>query len=305
MTPTGRSAAELPLHRLQVPQPHLLPFAVGSFDAIGPLSRAGFPHRHTFHEIAHVTGGSGEHVLDLVPGPLAPPLLCVITPGQVHHWEGAEGLTGRVVLFHEDFLGGHPEDARALRRLAGRPTVPLGAHAPRVAGLADAMEEEYRALRPGYAGVLRAYLHILVVEAARAAEAVPPPAVPADRADGLAEAFGRITARPGGAQLTVAACARELGVSTGHLHAAVKQATGLTPGELIRRAQTLEAKRLLAGTDMTVRQVAHQAGFTDPSYFCRFFRRETGLTPGGFRAGLAGKHHDPRITSIAAPESGP
>ncbi|MEF2524862.1 AraC family transcriptional regulator [Streptomyces sp. CS62] len=56
---------------------------------------------------------------------------------------------------------------------------------------------------------------------------------------------------------------------------------------------------------MTVRQVAHQAGFTDPSYFCRFFRRETGLTPGGFRAGLAGKHHDPRITSIAAPESGP
>ncbi|MEV4195780.1 AraC family transcriptional regulator, partial [Streptomyces toxytricini] len=94
MKPTGRSTAELPLHRLQVPQPHLLPFAVGSFDAIGPLSRAGFPHRHTFHEIAHVTAGTGRHVLDLVPGPLAPPLLCVITPGQVHHWEGAEGPAG-------------------------------------------------------------------------------------------------------------------------------------------------------------------------------------------------------------------
>ena len=110
--------SELPLHRLDVPLPHLLPFAIGTFDSIGPLSRAGFPHRHTFYEIVLVTGGSGAHVLDLAHWPLDPPHLCVITPGQVHHWEDADDLTGHVMLFNEDFLLGHPEDAAALDLLA-------------------------------------------------------------------------------------------------------------------------------------------------------------------------------------------
>ena len=56
------------MHRLEVPAPHAPPFAVGTFDEIGPLSRAEFPHRHTFHELVHVTGGTGAHVVDLAAG---------------------------------------------------------------------------------------------------------------------------------------------------------------------------------------------------------------------------------------------
>ncbi|WP_405000741.1 helix-turn-helix domain-containing protein [Kitasatospora cathayae] len=51
-------------------------------------------------------------------------------------------------------------------------------------------------------------------------------------------------------------------------------------GGLIRRQQALEAKRLLAWTDPTVRRVAGEAGFADPAYFCRFFRREHGMAAG-------------------------
>ncbi|MGW6918616.1 AraC family transcriptional regulator [Kitasatospora sp. NPDC054939] len=298
------AAPDLPLHRLQVPLPHLLPFAIGSFDAIGPLSRAGFPHRHSFYEIVHVTAGSGAHVQDLVHRPLEPPQLCVIAPGQVHHWDGVEGLAGQVVLFNEDFLLSHPQDLAALRALAARPGLPLGGDAGRIAGLLAEMEHEYRALAPGYPGVLRAYLHVLVVRALRAAAPGGHPAAPG-RPSELADAFTRLIAGPGGALRTVASCAQELGVSPGHLQALVKQATGRTPGRLIRQQQTLEAKRLLACTELTVRQVAREAGFEDPAYFSRFFRRETGMTPGEFRAAVGGNHHDPRIASIAAGPDGP
>ncbi|MFD3716991.1 AraC family transcriptional regulator [Streptomyces sp. NPDC058674] len=303
----------LPLHRLEVPLPHLLPFAIGSFDSIGPLSRANFPHRHAFYEIVHVTGGRGAHVLDLSHRTLDPPHLCVITPGQVHHWEDADGLTGQVMLFNEDFLLSHPGDAAALDLLAGRPW--LGLRDPRdgIAELLAEMEHEYRTLREGYAGVLRAYLHILIVRALRSCEPAPGrgPAA-AGRAAELAAAFTRLIATPGGTESSVASCAKELGVSAGHLHALVKEATGQTPGRLIRRRQTLEAKRLLARTDLTIRQVARDTGFADPAYFCRFFRRETGLTPGDYRAGIGagaepdggGIHHDPRIPSIAAAATG-
>jgi AraC-like DNA-binding protein len=46
---------------------------------------------------------------------------------------------------------------------------------------------------------------------------------------------------------------------------------------------TLEAKRLLAYSDLPVAAIGHQLGFTEPTNFGRFFVRETGLTPGEFR----------------------
>ncbi|MFJ3219280.1 AraC family transcriptional regulator [Kitasatospora sp. NPDC086801] len=303
-TPTPRTTPDLPLHRLQVPLPHLLPFAIGSFDTIGPLSRAGFPHRHSFYEIVHVTGGRGAHVLDLVHRPLAPPQLCVITPGQVHYWSDADELTGQVVLFNEDFLLRNPQDLAALRALATRPALGLGEQADAVGALLADMEHEYRSRQPGYQGVLRASLHILIVRALRAGRPGERPAPPG-RPTEVAAAFTRLIAGPGGVRHSVASSAQELGVSPGHLQTLVKQATGRTPGGLIRRQQTLEAKRLLACTDLTIRQVSKEAGFADPAYFCRFFRRETGMTPGEFRARVDGNHHDPRIASIAAAPDGP
>ncbi|MFJ2193485.1 AraC family transcriptional regulator [Kitasatospora sp. NPDC087861] len=299
-TPTPRTTPDLPLHRLQA----LLPFAIGTFDTIGPLSRAGFPHRHSFYEIVHVTGGRGAHVLDLVHQPLAPPQLCVITPGQVHYWSDADELTGQVVLFDEDFLLRNPQDLAALRALATRPALGLGERAGPIGALLADMEDEYRAGQPGFQGVLRASLHILIIRALRAAERADRPSLPG-RPTELAAAFTRLIARPGGVRHSVASSAQELGVSPGHLQTLVKQATGRTPGRLIRRQQALEAKRLLACTDLTIRQVAKEAGFADPAYFCRFFRRETGMTPGEFRARVDGNHHDPRIASIAAAPEGP
>ncbi|MEU8774204.1 AraC family transcriptional regulator [Streptomyces sp. NPDC048606] len=308
---------EPPLHRLEVPLPHLLPFAIGSFDEIGPLARADFPHRHAFYEILHITGGRGTHVLDLTHRVLDPPHLCVITPGQVHHWQDVEGLTGQVILFNEDFLLTHPGDAAALERLAERPWLRLGGRQDALARVLEAMRHEYGTLREGYAGVLNAYLHILIVLALRACEAPEsdrPPA-PARRAVDLAGAFTRLIAAPGGTERSVSSVARELGVSSGHLHFLVKEATGQTPGRLMRRRQTLEAKRLLSRTDLTIRQVARDTGFADPAYFSRFFRRETGLSPGEYRAcvtarppaaGSTGsgadtgeKHHDPGYESLA------
>ncbi|MEV7617611.1 helix-turn-helix domain-containing protein [Streptomyces sp. NPDC089799] len=300
---------DLPLHRLDVPLPHLLPFAIGTFDTIGPLSRASFPHRHTFYEIVYVTGGSGAHVLDLVRRPVEPPQLCVITPGQVHHWADADGLTGHVVLFNEEFLLTHADDASALRVLAARPGHPAGDQAAPIAALLADMGGEYRDLQAGYQDVLRACLHILIVRASRipgTAGTPPDAATPArDRAAELAAAFGRLLCEPGGAGRPAGWYARELGVSTGHFQTLVRRATGLSPGSLIRRQQTLEAKRLLSGTAMTVRQISQLTGFSDPAYFCRFFRRETGMSPGEFRNRAGGNHHDPRIESIAAHPDGP
>ncbi|MEV6622377.1 AraC family transcriptional regulator [Amycolatopsis sp. NPDC051106] len=284
-TPCERPrAGELPMHRLEVPAPHAPPFAVGTFDEIGPLSRAEFPHRHTFHELVHVTGGTGAHVVDLTRRPLRPPQLAVIAPGQVHQWAGVRGLTGHVVLFTDDFLLDHPADRDLLRRLSEQPCLRLDAHAgAAVTRVIADLEEEHR---HGEESVLRALVHVLVVRAGRLL-GTPPPAP----AGAVAAEFARLTGRPDPGSWSVSAHARRIGVTPGHLTEAVKAATGRTAAQLLREARIREAQRFLLRTDLTVRQVATRVGFADPAYFCRFFRRETGLSPGDFRRG-GQNHHD-------------
>ncbi|MFF4185296.1 helix-turn-helix domain-containing protein [Streptomyces sp. NPDC001691] len=297
--PRNTRRFDIPLHRLDVPLPHLLPFAIGTFDTIGALSRANFPHRHTFYEIVYVTGGHGAHVLDSAHQPLSPPQVCVITPGQVHHWVDAEDLTGHVVLFNEDFLLSRSHDVTALHTLSAGPGHASGNQSGPIEALLADMEAEYRALRPGYHKLLRASLQILIVRALRTC----PPATESatrNRAAEVAADFTRLISLPGATLRSVESYAQDLGLSPGHLQTLVRQATGLTPGGLIRLQRLLEAKRLLIGTELTIRQVAAAVGMGDPAYFCRFFRRETGMSPGEFRAGAGGNHHDPRIESIAA-----
>lgn len=292
----------VPTHRLEVPMPNALPFAIGTFDTIGPMSRASFPHRHTFHEIVHVTGGTGGHVVDLTRFALRPPNLCFIAPGQVHHWENVTGLEGSVILFTDDFLLDHPGDRDALRGLGQGSWLELPDEAAdRTARLVADLDGEYRAGADGFQGVLRALLHVLVVRAARlpAHHPAAAPPVPPTRPGSVAARFVTLLGGPDGTLGSVRACARHLGVSESYLSEAVKASTGRTPGELIRQARVHEAKRLLLRTELSVRQVASRVGFGDPAYFCRFFRRETGASPGDFRRGGGDIHHDHRLESIA------
>lgn len=294
----------LELHTLDVANPGVLPFAVGTFDTIGPLATAAVPHRHSFYEIALVTQGSGAHVVDLVRHDLAPPCLYALVPGQVHQWD-ARGLAGWLLLFTEDFLLPHPGDAEAVRALStGPPLRPGPDEEAELRALLAALEREYRRAARGHVSILSSYLHILLLRLLRLLRVPggrdPAAAAARGRAEELTDRFGRLTATPGRRPRSVEEYARELGVSTSYLHDAVKRGTGRTPGQLIRARQILEAKRLIAGTDLTIRQVAAAVGFADPAYFCRFFRRETGVSPGQFRRAVGGSAAPPGGQGAAA-----
>ena len=77
--------------------------------------------------------------------------------------------------------------------------------------------------------------------------------------------------------------ANQLAVSANHLTQTVKQLTGKTSASIIRSKQIIEIKRLLVHTSLGVAQISEQLGFTDQSYFTKFFKKETGLTPLQFR----------------------
>jgi AraC family transcriptional regulator len=72
-------------------------------------------------------------------------------------------------------------------------------------------------------------------------------------------------------------------VSPYHFARQFKTATGLPPHEYVIARRVERAKQFLQGGDLSLAEVAAQAGFWDQSQFSRHFKRLVGVTPGQFR----------------------
>lgn len=77
----------------------------------------------------------------------------------------------------------------------------------------------------------------------------------------------------------VAWYAQQLNITTKTLTRICRRKLDCTPTELIHQRLLLEARRLLGFTNASIVQVADQLGFSDSSYFSRFYRRMTGHRP--------------------------
>jgi AraC-like DNA-binding protein len=82
---------------------------------------------------------------------------------------------------------------------------------------------------------------------------------------------------------TVAFYANELCITPGHLNELVKKEMGISCKQFIINRLILEAKRLLLYSEISISTIADDLGFTDPSYFIRLFKKETGISPLTFR----------------------
>jgi AraC-like DNA-binding protein len=77
-----------------------------------------------------------------------------------------------------------------------------------------------------------------------------------------------------------------MNLSPSYLNTICKETLDKTLTDLISERLILEAKRLFSYSDLNVTQVATKLNFADPSYFTRFFRKHTGVTPEEFREGV-------------------
>lgn len=73
--------------------------------------------------------------------------------------------------------------------------------------------------------------------------------------------------------------ADELHISTTYLSRIVKQTTGNTVRFLISELLCADARRMLVCTDLDIKEIASQLGFSDQSVFGKFFVKKTGLSP--------------------------
>ena len=82
---------------------------------------------------------------------------------------------------------------------------------------------------------------------------------------------------------TVKEYANYLNVSTKTLTNCVYESSHSTPLKIINDRVILEAKRQLLHSSLKIKEIAFYLGFEDPSYFVKFFKRQTGYLPAEFR----------------------
>lgn len=74
-----------------------------------------------------------------------------------------------------------------------------------------------------------------------------------------------------------------LGISAKHLTEVIKEETGHTALQVIHERLLLESRYLLKHTSYSVKECAYELGFESPSYFTRFFKNNTGVSPNQYR----------------------
>lgn len=77
--------------------------------------------------------------------------------------------------------------------------------------------------------------------------------------------------------------AEQLCLASHYLSSLIKEASGEPPSAWITKAVISEAKVLLKQSEKTVLQISEDLGFPNSPFFCRYFKRETGMTPSEYR----------------------
>jgi AraC family transcriptional activator of pobA len=76
---------------------------------------------------------------------------------------------------------------------------------------------------------------------------------------------------------------KDLGISKTHLNRVCQTIAGESTKQVISKYLINESMVLMTHTDMTISQIAYQLEFKDVSYFCRFYKKQTGISPAKFR----------------------
>ncbi len=84
---------------------------------------------------------------------------------------------------------------------------------------------------------------------------------------------------------TLGQLAAEIGLHPAHLSRVFRRTCGETLGEYVRRRRVEEAERALS-SDLSLAEIAAQAGFSDQAHFTRVFRQYFGVSPGARRRAM-------------------
>lgn len=248
------------------------------------------PHRHDYFELLVFTTAGGYHLIDFEKNEILKESIHFVAPAQVHLIYREPMCKGFLLAFSKSFLAELLDQHISYNDL---PYYKYGCNPimnlkpsffAEILELTNKISDEYISDHLYRYQLIKSYLNIILIKTKALYEAIyEKPIQPNNSYRKLFLQFQELVDEQYRLSAEVNYYASLINISPGHLNKISKNVTGRNAYDHIKEKILLEAKRLLAVTDLTQKEIAVQLGFNDVFYFNRYFKKNIGLAPGQFR----------------------
>lgn len=247
------------------------------------------PHRDNYYNIFWYQKGSATHLVDFKPIQIRENSLLFVNKNRVQTLDSTADYDGKFLLFTEAFFDKYPEDIKYLRNnilfndLLEEPVLNIEGNSSIISVFQDIETELAKSNDEVQYHILHNLLHNLLLLSERER-----------RKNGFNQIekgidldktieFRNILENKFRSIKTVSGYASVMSISERKLNKALTAVLGKTAKELIDERIILEAKRMLAHTNYSIKEIGFELGFDEPTNFIKYFRKQEGKTPVEFR----------------------
>ncbi|WP_224489656.1 helix-turn-helix domain-containing protein [Robertkochia flava] len=252
------------------------------------------PHSHDYYVIIVITSGEGMHKIDFNAYPIRPGSIFFISPHQVHQVVEEDTHQGFVIAFNREFLihsniSKHFLDHINLFRQYGE-SPPLSPAAEVMGSLVKHCTEMERCFRERSEfryQALGSYLKLFLIECHAICELSGSHVNQTlDNAISTISAFKDMVEEKITIWHKASQYAEALHISPNYLNKLNREYMNTSTKEYLQNRLVLAAKRRLLTSPASVKEIAYDLGFQDPSHLSKMFRTCTGTSISEFRASL-------------------
>lgn len=282
----------IPLYSIDkfIKQSRKRPYEIEIFDKNRDF-KVSYPHRHDFYEVLFITRGSGSHSIDLKTYEVKAGSIFFLSPGQIHSLSLSNNIKGYIFLFTSEFYLLNKADKNKLFELPffysiSNENPPLYlkekediAFLKNLFGQASMENSRNMEDSPE---LIRSMLDIILIICKRLYPENSKD-IKLNKGKLLVKRYKQTIEEKYQSNLSIKEYASLLSVTPSHLNETVKNLTGLTATDLLNDKIVLEIKRMLLHSELTISEIAYSLNFSDQSYFSKYFKAQTGFSPGEFR----------------------
>lgn len=253
------------------------------------------PHRSEMYSLGLFLKGEADFIVGLETYQLTAPCLIMIAPDEVRRWIlKKETIETKSLFFTEDFVVSGLVDTLFLKKFSffkrnGQHAISLNPEDLAIIQiLLHQIEQKKNSGLINKLESIQALLRALLLEVEGLYDIKTKKEHNTySRSFYLAEQFKELLSENFVHHREVHFYAEKLFVTPKHLSQIVKEETGKTVSELINEIVCLEAKVLLHTKALNISEISLYLNFATATFFGKFFKRNTGMSPLEYRKGLS------------------
>jgi AraC family transcriptional activator of pobA len=256
------------------------------------------PHRHKYFEVIYFKNSGGEHEIDFKTYKIFSASIHFVSPDQVHILKRENHVVGYVFSFTDEFFlepgatNLFTDNFIYFNNSVASPVLQLkdNKQIKEIESIILRIRNEFGSAYQDKRIALQSLMKLFLIHCKRNYSSdLNENSNPSVQSE-ITRNFRKLLEQNFRNIKTVNDYSLLLNITPGHLSETIQKDTGKTAGEFIHERVILEAKRLLYHSQKSIKEIAAELNFEDPSYFSKFFKSRTETTPEQFRKSIREKY---------------